>query len=86
MFSLLLDNAPAEYTGDQIAVMCGIPNGRNGVAGALAWPGRHALQIGRRLPTQWREDVDAGTSYYWIPLEVAEVFKTAREKVEGGAG
>jgi hypothetical protein len=83
MFGLLIDNPGKEFTGEQIAEACDIPNGRNGVAGVLAWPGRHGWAISRGLPTEWREDQDAQQSYYWIPADRAEVFKAAREKVEG---
>lgn len=85
MFSLLMDNPGKEFTGEQIAEACDIPNGRNGVAGVLAWPGRHGSAMGRGLPTDWREDLDAQQSYYWIPVERAEVFKVARAKVERAA-
>ena len=85
MFGLLVDNPGKEFTGDQIAQECGIPNGAHGVAGVLAWPGRHGYALGRRLPSDWREDVDAGTSYYWIPADRAELFKDVREKVEAAA-
>lgn len=85
MFSLLIDNPGKEYTGDQIAEAVGIPNGAHGVAGVLAWPGRHGNKMGRRLPSDWREDQDAQESYYWMPAERAEMFKSVREKVEGSA-
>ncbi len=82
MFSLLIDHPDREYTGDQIAE-CGIPNGAHGVAGVLAWPGRHGSAIGRGLPSEWREDPVEVVGYYWIPADRAEVFKAARERAEG---
>ena len=85
MFSLLIDNPREEYTGAQIAEACDIPNGAHGVAGVLAWPGRHGAAIGRGLPTEWRVDPATFESYYWIPADRAEVFKAAREKAERAA-
>lgn len=85
MFSLMIDNPDTKYTGEQIAEACGIPNGAHGVAGVLAWPGRHGAAIGRRLPTDWDEDENDGTSYYWIPAERAAMFKDVREKAEAAA-
>lgn len=85
MFGLLMDNPGKEYTGDEIAEAVGIPNGAHGVAGVLAWPGRHGAEIGRGLPTSFREDEETGLTYYRITAEQADLFKAAREKVEGSA-
>lgn len=85
MFSLLIDNAGQEYTGEQIAEACGIPNGAHGVAGVLAWPGRHGAAIGRGLPSEWREDPETYESFYSMSPERAALFATAREQLEGAA-
>jgi hypothetical protein len=85
MFSLLMDNPGKEFTGDEIAEAVGIPNGAHGVAGVLAWPGRHGAEIGRFLPTSFREDEETGLTYYRMTADQAELFKAAREKVEGSA-
>lgn len=82
MFSLLIDNPDKEFTGAQIAEAVNIPNGPHGVAGVLAWPGRHGVDVGRKLPTEWREDPNTLQSYYWMPAQRAELFKAARAKVE----
>ena len=82
MFSLLIDNPEKEFTGEQIAEECGIPNGAHGVAGVLAWPGRHGAAIGRGLPTEWREDPETLESFYSMPAMRAKMFKAARETVE----
>ncbi len=84
-FGLLINNPGTHYTGHQAAEAVGIPNGAHGVAGVLAWPGRHAWAIQRYLPSRWKDDEDAGASYYWMTPELAKVFKAAREKVEGAA-
>jgi hypothetical protein len=82
MFGLLIDNPNKEFTGNQIAEACHIPNGAHGVAGVLAWPGRHGAAIGRQMPTSFREDPDTLESFYFVPAATAELFKAAREKVE----
>ncbi len=81
MFGLLMDTPDKEFSGEQIAEACDIPTGRSGVAGVLAWPGRHCLAIGRRLPTQWREDSTTFEGFYWMPADRAELFKAARAKL-----
>lgn len=85
MFSLLIDNPDKRYTGDQIATEIGIKHGARGVAGLLAWPGRHGAKIGRGLPSEWGHDEDTSEGSYWIPADRAEAFKAARAKVEGAA-
>ncbi len=82
MFGLLIDNPDREYTGEQIAEACDIPNGAHGVAGVLAWPGRHGALIGRELPSSWRADLDTLQSFYSMPAKRAEMFKAVRGKVE----
>lgn len=82
MFSLLIDNPGKKFTGEQIAEATNIPNGAHGVAGVLAWPGRHGYAIGRGLPSSWREDPETLESFYWMSQERASLFGAAREKVE----
>lgn len=83
MFSLLIDNPGTEYTGEQIAEACGIPNGAHGVAGVLAWPGRHGAAIGRGLPSNWRQDPETFESFYAMSPERAALFGAARDAAEG---
>jgi hypothetical protein len=82
-FGLLIDNPGKKFTGDEAAQQVGIPNGAHGVAGVLAWPGRHCAPMGRMLPSSWEEDEQAGESYYFMTPAVAALFAAAREKVEG---
>lgn len=82
MFSLLIDNPAKEFTGANIAETCNIPNGAHGVAGVLAWPGRHGAKINRGLPSSWREDPETLESYYWMPKKRAAFFKSVRESAE----
>lgn len=85
MFSLLIDNPGKKFTGEQIAEATNISNGAHGVAGVLAWPGRHGYAIGRGLPSCWREDPETLESVYWMSEERASLFAAARQKVEGNA-
>lgn len=50
LFSMLIDNPGRKFSGDELAEMLAIPNGKHGVAGVLAWLGRHCLKVGRRQP------------------------------------
>jgi hypothetical protein len=77
LFGLLMDHPDERYTWDFIAKMAAIPNGRNGVAGVLAWPGRYCLQIGRKLPVSYQETDE--TTVYWMTAEIAELFDKARD-------
>lgn len=86
VFSLLIDNPGKEFTGDEIAEACNIPNGAHGVAGVLAWPGRHGAAIGRGLPMKFREDPDTLKGYYSMPADRADFFKGVRDAVEKDAG
>lgn len=82
MFSLLIDNPGQEYTGEQIAEACNIPNGAHGVAGVLAWPGRHGAAIGRGLPSEWVVEPETYETFYSMPAERAALFGAAREQAE----
>lgn len=85
MFNLLIDNPGKKYTGWEIAGHIGVAHGARGVAGVLAWPGRHGIAIGRGLPSEWQQDGDRDGGSYWIPAGRAQLFKIAREQVEGAA-
>lgn len=85
MFSLLIDNPEKRFTGEEIAEAVNIPNGAHGVAGVLAWPGRHGAAIGRLLPSIWDEDEETEETYYWMSEERADLFRAARERAEGTA-
>lgn len=83
LFNLLMETPGREYTGHEIAKTLDIPNGANGVAGVLAWPGRYTWEIRRELPSSWRDGEDPGTpSVYWMTPETAQLFQDARNAVE----
>jgi hypothetical protein len=83
LFTLLMEEPGKQYTGNQIADAIGIENGANGVAGVLAWPGRHSWPLNRQLPWQWKVGEDGTESVYWIEPGIAELFGRARATVEG---
>lgn len=75
LFDLLMDNPGKRFTGDELAEILGIPNGRFGTAGTLAWPGRHSQTVGRKLPVHWDRD----SHEYWMKSEIGAIFQEARE-------
>jgi Family of unknown function (DUF6416) len=82
LFNLLMEDPGRPYTGRQIAEAVGIPNGANGVAGVLAWPGRYGLERQRHLPSLWKDGEDGAESVYWMEPEVADLFSKVRAKLD----
>jgi hypothetical protein len=79
MFSLLMDNPGDAMTGEELAERLGLPNGKYGVAGILAWPGRHCAAVDRVLLCRFEEASAPGASgTYWIDQEVANLFTKVR--------
>ena len=78
MFSMLMDAPGQKFSAVQLAEALDIPNGMYGVAGVLAWPGRHCLAVGRTIPTQYEEGSKGEGSSYRIEPEVAELFNQVR--------
>jgi hypothetical protein len=79
MFSILIDSPDTSFGGDELAERVGIPNGKHGVAGVLAWPGRHSFAVGRTWPWSWSYP-EGGNAVYWFSPEVAEIFRRARDE------
>ncbi|OLT10162.1 hypothetical protein BJF78_29255 [Pseudonocardia sp. CNS-139] len=78
LFSTLIDNPERKYSGDELSEMLGIPNGKHGVAGVLAWPGRHCFAAGRALPWSWESPEEGAPAVYWFTGEIATLFRQAR--------
>jgi hypothetical protein len=78
VFSLLMDHPGQPMSGEDLASACDIPNGKYGVAGVLAWPGRHCAAVNRNLPSQWRGGSDDSGGIYWVEREVADLFGKVR--------
>ncbi len=83
VFGLRMDNRWMKFTGDEAAQQVSIPNGAHGVAGVLAWPGRHCAPMGRKLPRSWRRTRPPRGSCYSMPAAMAPLFATVCAKVEG---
>jgi hypothetical protein len=73
VFSVLMDEPGTRHAGEKLAEDLEIPNGRYGLAGVLAWPGRYCTAVGRTMPVQW---VEGGS--YWMTPDVAALFQKAR--------
>jgi hypothetical protein len=78
VFSLLMGRPSEKVSAEDLASACDIPNGRYGVAGVLAWPGRHCAAVNRHLPVQWKEGSDDSGGLYWFEPETADLFRKAR--------
>ncbi|MGX9671167.1 DUF6416 domain-containing protein [Mycobacterium sp. HM-7] len=51
-FSTLINHQEREFSGDELAAMLDISNGRHSVTGLLAWPGRRCFAVNRSR-VQW---------------------------------
>jgi hypothetical protein len=86
MFSLLMENPGDGLTGAELAERLGIENGQYGVAGILAWPGRHCAAVNRVLLCRFEEAPAPGAKgVYWIDEEVASLFGKVRAGAEQAA-
>lgn len=77
LFGTLIDHPDKRYTGDELAQMHSIPNGKYGVAGVLAHPGRQLRRLGRHHHFH-AEPLPEGGSCYWMDAQMAELFRQAR--------
>lgn len=74
LFGHLIDRPGVKFNGEELAAALEIPNGRYGIAGVLAWPGRYCLKMGRWLPVSWSED----EGVYWMEPKIAQMFAEVR--------
>jgi hypothetical protein len=79
LFSTLMDNPEKKYSGEELAELHNIPNGKYGVAGVLAWPGRHSYAVNRWLPCRYEDGPVGASANYWMTSEVAALFRKARD-------
>lgn len=79
IFGALIDEPERKFSGETLAAELDIPNGKCGVAGVLAWPGRHSAAVGRVLPVQYEEGVVGESANYWMTTEIAAIFEEARD-------
>ena len=78
LFSILIDNEGRSYSGEELAALVDIPNGKHGDTGVLAWPGRHCFAVGRTWMWSW-EYPGGDVSVYWLNPVVAGLFRAARD-------
>lgn len=78
LVSALIDSPNRQFDGDELAAIADIPHGKQGVAGALGWPGRHCFKVGRRWFWLW--GYPNGNAVYWVEPDVAAVFVQARDR------
>lgn len=76
LFGTLIDHPGREYTGAELAELHDVPNGRSGVAGVLAHPGRQLKKIGRKHHFTY-SDRD-GVGRYSMTPDLAALFERAR--------
>lgn len=79
VFGAMIDEPGEKFSGETLAADLDIPNGKYGVAGVLAWPGRHCAAVGRVLPVQYEEGPKGESASYWMTPEVAALFEQARD-------
>lgn len=80
LFSTLIDEPERRFTGEELAEMLDIPNGKHGVGGVLGWPGRHCISVNRTLPWSWEYLVEGEPMVYWFTRENAALFREARDR------
>jgi len=78
LFSVLIDNPEVKFSGEDLAGKLGLAKGKHGVAGVLAWPGRHCFAVNRVLPWSWEYPVENEPAVYWFTTEMADLFRRAR--------
>lgn len=81
LFSTLIDNPGKKISGEELATKLELPNGKYGVAGVLAWPGRHGNALGRSIPCSRTDGdpKDGDGALYWMEPELADLFRKARQ-------
>ena len=82
LFGTLIDSPDTKFTAKALAELHAIPNGRYGVAGVLAHPGRQLRKINRRLHFNAEPGSGEDGSSYWMNPTVAALFDTARRNAE----
>lgn len=71
MFETLASHPEERFDGNRLAEVAEIPNGRYGIAGALAWPSKKFAQFHRPLPLEI--EPREGGSLYWVDAGLAEL-------------
>jgi hypothetical protein len=78
LFSVLMESPEEPVSSEELAEHLHLPNAY-GVAGVLAWPGRHSYKVGREFPIIWEQGTDDESARYWMTSDVAALFRQARD-------
>ncbi|WP_201778158.1 DUF6416 domain-containing protein [Mycolicibacterium chubuense] len=81
LFSILIDNPGQRFSGQDLADLLDISNGKHGVAGLLGWPGRHCHAVNREWLWSFAYP-DGELAEYWLTPENADLFRGARDRGE----
>ena len=76
IFAKLIDNPGSKIQWKILARTAELENGMYGVAGALAWPGRHSYEVLKEFPVEYEATPDG--ALYWMEPSVAAAFYDAR--------
>jgi hypothetical protein len=79
LFTTLMDNPEKKFSGEELAQLHDVPNGKYGVAGVLAWPGRHSAAVNRWIFWGYEDGPVGASANYWMTSEVAALFRKARD-------
>lgn len=71
MFEVLASEPGKPVAAEELARRADIPNGRYGIAGALAWPTRRFAEIHRPLPIESDQRPDG--TVYWVQESLAPI-------------
>ncbi len=78
LFSQLMNQPGHRLPAEDLAGSLGIPNGKSGLAGVLAWPARHCAAVDRVGPWSWGYGPEGDGAYYWVEPDVADLFNKVR--------
>ncbi|GGV42022.1 hypothetical protein GCM10010495_69590 [Kitasatospora herbaricolor] len=77
LFETLIASPGRRFSAEELAEQLHLPNGKYGVAGVLAWPGRHCRKVGRPLPVEFAPTPVGEGADYWMTAEAAALFTAA---------
>ena len=81
ILNVFLDSKKTEIAAETVARKARLKTGIHGLAGTLAWPGRHCYAVGREPFLETRVDDDHGT-FFRMTKAVSDLLAQAREVVD----
>ena len=76
LMRVMMSEPGRKFGGEALAEECGIPNGRYGVAGTLAWLKRHCAAAGKYMSVKFEYGPAGAGAWYWVDQATAEAFAT----------